>query len=128
MPRLIIIKIDLKPDNIMIKMEDPSILERDAQDEFNDPLPQKHIDGRTIYLARNNYGPLTRPTGVIQLVDFDLSVSTKPGKIHTGAIQGERYRAPEVILNSGYTYSADIWSLGVMVRKRLSPALNFQCR
>lgn len=99
----------------MIKIEDRSIFERDAEDEFNDPLPQKHIDdGRIIYLARNNYGPLTRPTGTIQLVDFDLSIRIKPGQIHTGAIQAERYRAPEVILDAGYTYSADIWSLGVM--------------
>lgn len=37
-----------------------------------------------------------------------------------GAIQGEMYRAPEVILNAGYTYSADIWSLGVMVVPTLS--------
>lgn len=110
------IRIDLKPDNIMVKIEDPSIFQRDAEDEFNNLLPQKHKDGRIIYLARNNYGPLARPTGVIQLVDFDLSVATKPGQIHTGAIQAEIYRAPEVVLDFGYTYSADIWSLGVMVR------------
>lgn len=99
----------------MVKIEDPTIFDRDAKDEFDNPLPQKHIDGRTIYLSRNNYGPLAKPTGIIQIVDFDLSVKTTPGQIHTGAIQGEIYRAPEVILNAGYTYSADMWSLGVMV-------------
>ncbi|KAF4450111.1 CMGC/SRPK protein kinase [Fusarium austroafricanum] len=106
---------DLKPDNIMVKIEDPSIFERAAQDEFDNPLPQKHLDARTIYLSRNNYGPLSVPTGIIQIVDFDLSVQAEPGQIHMGAIQGEMYRAPEVILNAGYTYSADIWSLGVML-------------
>ncbi|KAL3590806.1 hypothetical protein FPOAC2_13008 [Fusarium poae] len=110
-----VIHTDLKPDNIMVKIEDASILERDVQDEFESPLPQKHLDGRTIYLSRNNYGPLSIPTGIIQIADFDLSVRTKPGQIHMGAIQGEMYRAPEVILNAGYTYSADIWSLGVML-------------
>ncbi|UKZ77952.1 hypothetical protein TrVFT333_005686 [Trichoderma virens FT-333] len=105
----------LKPDNIMVKVEDASVFERDAQDEFNNPLPQKNLDTGTIYLSRNNYGPLSIPTGVIQVVDFDLSVRAEPGQIHMGAIQGEIYRAPEVILNAGYTYSADIWSLGVML-------------
>lgn len=33
------IRIDLKPDNIMVKIEDPSIFKRDAEDEFNSPLP-----------------------------------------------------------------------------------------
>ena len=106
--------VDLKPDNVMVKLEDPSILERDARDEYDHPLPQKHGDGRTISLSRNKYGPLLAPTGVLQITDFDLSVSgTMP---HTGCIQAEIYRAPEVILDAGYTYSADIWSLGVMVR------------
>jgi serine/threonine-protein kinase SRPK3 len=113
---LINLAADLKPDNIMIRIEDARMFEKDAIEEYNNPLPEKQLDDRTIYLSRNNYGPLARPTGIIQLVDFDLAVHSKSGELHYGAIQGEIYRAPEVILNSGYSYSADIWSLGVMVR------------
>ena len=95
-------------------MEDKSILERAARDEFENPLPQKQDkDGRTIYLSRNNYGQPTTPTGVIQITDFDHSV--RGDCSHSGCIQAEVYRAPEVIVDAGYTYSADMWSLGVMV-------------
>ncbi len=98
-----------------MKLEDLSILERDARDEFSNPLPQKHIDGRIIYLARNNYGHVSRlnPPRAAQITDFDLAVyGTTP---HSGCIQGDCYRAPEVIVDTGYSYAADIWSLGVLV-------------
>jgi serine/threonine-protein kinase SRPK3 len=105
---------DLKPDNIMVKIEDLSILDIDARSEFQNPLPQKHYeDGRTIYLSRNNYGQPHTTTGIIRITDFDLAAR---GDVpHKGCIQAEVYRAPEVIINAGYTYSADIWSLGTMV-------------
>lgn len=46
-------------------------------------------------------------------MDFDQSVhGDRP---NSGFIQAEVYRAPEVILDACYSYSADIWSLGVMV-------------
>ncbi|CVK98585.1 related to dis1-suppressing protein kinase dsk1 [Fusarium mangiferae] len=53
--------------------------------------------------------------GIIQIADFDLSIRAEPVRMHSGAIEGEIYRAPEAILNTGYTYSADTWSLGVML-------------
>lgn len=98
----------------MVKIEDSSILEESARDEYQHPLPQKtNPGGRTIYLSRNNYGLPRKTTGIIQITDFDLSVSGN--KQNDGCIQAEIYRAPEVILDAGYSYSADIWNLGVMV-------------
>lgn len=98
----------------MVKIEDPSILEETARDEFENPLPQKmYPDGRIIYLARNNYGPPRSVTGLVRIVDFDQSV--RGDKPNSGCIQAEVYRPPEVILDAGYSHSADIWSLGVMV-------------
>lgn len=40
---------DLKTDNVMIRFEDPAIPQEVAQDEYNEPLAQKHLnDGRVI--------------------------------------------------------------------------------
>ncbi|CAG8306747.1 unnamed protein product [Penicillium salamii] len=105
--------LDLKPDNIMIRVEDPSILEHSARDEYDHHLPQKMCpDGRIIYLSLNDLGISEKTTGIVQITDFDLSV--RGGKPNKGCIQAEIYRAPEVVLDAGYSYSADIWSLGVM--------------
>lgn len=102
----------------MVRLEDQSILEKDALDEFNNPLPQKKCDDRTIYLSRNNYGRPTSVTGIVSITDFGLSV--RGDGPYNGCIQAEPYRAPEVILDAGWTYSSDIWNLGVMVRSAAS--------
>lgn len=102
----------------MVRPENKAILEEDALDEFNNPLPQKICDDRTIYLSRNNYGQPSKVTGIVSIIDFGFSV--RGDGPHYGCIQAEPYRAPEVILDAGWTYSSDIWSLGVMVCFRTS--------
>lgn len=106
--------VDLKTDNIMIRFEDPAIPAEVADDEYHHPLPQKHLDdGRVIYLSRNGFGPLREPTGMICITDFDRAVLGT--EAHSGCIQADIYRAPESILDAGFSYPADIWNLGVMV-------------
>ena len=89
---------------------------KSATDEFQNPLPQKVLADRVIYLSRNNFGePSTKGfSGIVQIIDFGYSVLG--GDLHYGPIQVEPFRAPEVILDAGWTYSSDIWNLGVMVR------------
>ncbi|KAL1968648.1 hypothetical protein VTN77DRAFT_1474 [Rasamsonia byssochlamydoides] len=97
-----VIQNGLKPDNIMVEIEDASILGCDSLHEFQNPLPQNHCnDGRTIYLARNNYGQ-TRATTGVRITDFVLSVRGDVPK--SGCIQAEVYCASEVVVDAGYTY------------------------
>lgn len=98
----------------MVKLEDDSILSGSARDEYIHPLPQKVCeDGRTIYLSQNNYEAPWGPIGVICITDFDCAVHDD--QPNSSCIQAKIYRASEVITDAGYSYSADIWSLGVMV-------------
>lgn len=98
----------------MVKLEDPLLLNKSAQDEFEEPLPQKHReDGGIIYLSRNEYGPPKKQTGLVVITDLDMAICGD--SLQEGCIAAEIYRAPESILGSGFTFSADIWNLGVMV-------------
>lgn len=97
----------------MIKLENKSILEEDALDELQNPRPQKKRDDRTIVLSRNDYGRNATINGIPSIIDFDLAV--KGNGLNYGPIQVEHYRTPEVILNAGWTYSSDIWNLGVII-------------
>lgn len=80
------------------------------------PLPQKVLDDRTIYLSRNDFGLGVKGMGVPVITDFGLAVRGDVSQPHYRVIQPDHYRAPEVILATDWSYSADIWNLAILVR------------
>ena len=86
----LILMTDLKPDNIMTRLENKSIQGWDAHDEFNNPLPQNNCADRMIYLSQNNYGS---PISVRDNIIVDFGLSDGP---HNDCIQAEPFRTPEV--------------------------------
>lgn len=110
---------DLKSDNVLLALRNRSILDAVAQDEMNSPCPRKHLDDRDIYLSRNYWSLSPDDLGRSVITDFGLAVrGDGPANCHP--IQPEGYRAPEVCLGGEWSYSVDIWNLGVMVETSLS--------
>ena len=106
--------LDLKPDNVMVKLRDLAVLAQDAENEFHHPSPRKYADdGRVVYSRHDNYRHLQRPFGVVAVTDFGLAVTGDEPR--SGCIQAEVYRSPEAIFAGEYGYPADVWSLGCIV-------------
>lgn len=79
-------------------------------------LPPSSVDSsiQYTYLSHNNFGPLYSSKMLPKIADFG---SAQPGdQLQIHPIQPDYYRAPEVLLGIGWSYSADIWNLGVLVR------------
>ena len=103
----------------MLGFEDESVIEDFARAQVHNPMPRKIYDSRTVYLSHNDFGALRSSSVLPKITDFGLSQHGKNG-LRRHPAQSDHYRAPEVILGAGWTYSADIWNLGVMVRLDLS--------
>lgn len=82
--------------------------------EASDPLPYKEDGDRRIYGYRNFGHPKSTP-GYPKISDFGVGVKGHVSKPHNHDIQPNLCQAPEVILRATWSYSADIWNLGVMV-------------
>ncbi|KAI4144712.1 MAG: hypothetical protein L6R39_004062 [Caloplaca ligustica] len=100
---------DLQAMNVHFMIEDKSILNEFEAAELSHPSPRK-IDGdRVTYESRGlRYERPGRPV----LCDFGEARFGK--KTYTDLIQPYVYRAPEVVLDIPWTYSVDIWNVGVM--------------
>ncbi|KAL8884341.1 MAG: hypothetical protein Q9192_006871 [Flavoplaca navasiana] len=109
-----IIHTDLKPDNILLGIESQAVIDDLVNDEAEKPTPQKMEGSRAIYLSRN-FGDLQSPPGPPKIADFGLAVWGDVPQPHNHPIQADLFQAPEVILRAGWTYSVDIWNLGVML-------------
>ncbi|KAJ5736870.1 protein kinase [Penicillium malachiteum] len=97
-----------------MSLRNPSILESVAQDEMDNPSPRKHLYHRDIYLSRNYWALSPNELGRSVITDFGLAVRGDEAP-NSHPIQPDEYRAPEVCLGCEWSYSVDIWNLGVML-------------
>ena len=110
--------VDLKLDNVLVTFEDQSIINRFIKGQAETPMPRKVINGKTVYLCHNDFGGLDASAiGKIipKITDFgsaEQGVKPEPS-IHP--IQPDHCHAPEILLGTGWSYSADIWNFGIMV-------------
>jgi serine/threonine protein kinase len=99
----------------MLRFEDPSVLENFVQNLAEAPMPRKMKDDSSVYLSRYDFGGFKSFRTLPNLVDFGLAQRTDGPEPLRHPIQPPLFHAPEVILGTGWSYSADIWNLGVLV-------------
>ena len=110
---------DLKLDNILVTLEDPSVIEEFVQRQIQHPMGRKNVGDRIVYKCHNDFGNIDGMEVIKKMypkiTDFGLAQrGDTPGpRIHP--IQPNHCKAPEVLLGTGWSYSADIWNFGVMV-------------
>ncbi|KAL5316664.1 hypothetical protein ACEPPN_015713 [Leptodophora sp. 'Broadleaf-Isolate-01'] len=110
-----IIHTDLKADNILLSFEDLSVIEDYVKAQDDHPMPRKTAGDRNIYLSHNDFGTLKSYWILPKIVDFGLAHQGDGGEPLRHPIQPPLYHAPEVLLGVPWSYSADIWNLGVLL-------------
>jgi serine/threonine-protein kinase SRPK3 len=117
----LIISTDLKGDHFMLPFDDPEVLHNYVRQQEDDPAPFRERHGRPVFESRPDFGYVRNVEPMaVQLTDFGLAVRGDVPAKHNYRIQPFEYRAPEVMLKAGWSYSADIWNLGLVVRSTSS--------
>jgi serine/threonine protein kinase len=106
-------KLDINMSNIMLTVDDESILSNFEKAEADNPSPTKVVDHKRIIYGSRKLGlPKNALWGQPVLCDFG---EARIGESHRGLIQPELYRAPEVLFGMEWTTSADVWNVAVLV-------------
>jgi serine/threonine-protein kinase SRPK3 len=98
---------DLQEKNILLGIENTSILDEFQKRELENPTSWK-IDGDCIIYESKNLDNTTNP-GRPVLTDF--GEARLRGSAHTGLIQPIQYRAPEVLLRC---HGTTRWIFGIL--------------
>ncbi|TVY75705.1 Serine/threonine-protein kinase SRPK, partial [Lachnellula suecica] len=106
-----LIHTDIKSDNILHFIEDTSILAAFEEAEIAQPSPRKKAVDREIYISRT----LDMPESIGEPVLCDFGNAVCGTKINNYDAYPDVYRCPEVMLKLPWSYSADIWNVGVMI-------------
>jgi len=67
----------------------------------------------------------TRDCTRVKVIDFGGTRRTSAGRRHKSLVQTRQYRAPEVLLESGWSFPADLWSIGCMLLELYTSDLLF---
>ncbi|KAL4948432.1 kinase-like domain-containing protein [Aspergillus filifer] len=110
-----VVHTDLKPENILLTFESPIVLANFMETHLStllSPNPNAtsfkiNPSGRAIYPSQTDFGPLRSLKSI-------------------WPIQADCYRAPGVILGSGWRFPVDIWNMGVLMWDLLSGQELFQ--
>lgn len=103
--------LDIQERNVMMGIEDTSILSHFEEEEKVNPSPRKIAGDREIYASRKLRK--TKQHGRPTLCDFGQA--RFGSNFYIGDIQPYIYRAPEVILRMPWNEKVDIWNVGVLV-------------
>ncbi|KAI9926013.1 hypothetical protein MW887_004472 [Aspergillus wentii] len=98
-----VIHTDIQPNNILLGIDDESILLDMQEDEISNPAPRKQLSDRTVYATRAM--PLTGGEPILA----DLGEARIAEGKKTGLIMPDVYRAPEVML--GMDWDSKAWTL-----------------
>lgn len=99
----------------MVGFEDDSVINNFVRSQESNPMARKIKDGRVTYRSHNEFGSLKSFGILLKIADFGLAKRIIDSRRNIHPIQPDHYRAPEVVLGIGWSYSADIWNLGVLV-------------
>ena len=112
-----VVHTDLKPDNVMMGLGDPKVLEKFIQDEKDHPSKRKAPDshGRVIYESRSDFGAAPSDAVIASAKITDLGLAAWGDEENNYSIQSNAFTAPEVLLAAHWSYPADIWNLGVVL-------------
>lgn len=97
-----LIHTDLKPENILLVNNSYQTF------TYNGPIPSStRANPRSAKYRRVLLDP------EIRLIDFGSA--TFNDEYHSSVVSTRHYRAPEIILNLGWSYPCDIWSIGCIL-------------
>ncbi|KZF22425.1 kinase domain protein [Xylona heveae TC161] len=99
-----VVHTDIQPNNILLGVDDVSILAEMEEDEIPNPVPRKQLQDRIIYTSCSM--PLTNGEPVLS----DLGEARFSKEKQCGLIMPSVYRAPEVMLGMSWDYKVDIWA------------------
>lgn len=105
---------DLKSDNLLLSFENRSVINDYVRQQKENSPHFKEVHGHPIYQSRPDFGGLRKGVGLLKISDFGAAVFGNVSTPHRHDIQPEQFCAPEVLLKAGWTYSVDIWNLGMM--------------